>query len=246
MIRARSLIRESFSFLKDHPSLLFYSFLYFLPSLLAITGIILLAISLGVLSMVTFNFSTILGAVLHIIFGSFGSIIIMGSVFCFTVIISLGFTVYIQGLLHKTHASMFSSLKESWKICGKVWWVIPLYCLYSFSYSLPFGFLFAIGLSYFHQLLIDGETSFTRCLQLSWSFFQKTFWVLLRFFVLFFMIIVFSGFLTFLSLILAIKFFIFRVLFVIMMCGLIFLYLTATTVLRIGMNKLYLEVKQQN
>lgn len=246
MIRARSLIRESFSFLKDHPSLLFYNFLYFLPSLLAITGIILLAVSLGMLSMVTFSFSAILGAVLYIVCGSFGSIVIMASVFCFTVIISLGFTVYIQGLLRRSHISMFSSLKESWKICSKVWWVIPLYCLYSFSYSLPFGLLFVIGLSYFHQLLIDGETSFTKCLLLSWSFFQKTFWVLLRFFVLFFIATTFSGLLAFLSFVLAIKFFIFRVLFVIMMCGLIFLYLTATTIFRIGMNKLYLQVKQQN
>ncbi len=132
MIHARKLLKYSFNFLLNNPLLLFYGFIYFLPVIIAIVGVILLTISIGTLSLITFSFPTIINTVFGVLFGSFLALFVMIIFFFAVVVLSLGFTIYIQEHLKKSSATVGDSIKRSLRICRKNLWVVPVYMLYFF------------------------------------------------------------------------------------------------------------------
>jgi hypothetical protein len=253
MIGARKLLKDSFHFLLHNPLLFFYGFIYFLPVIIAIIGILLLTISVGTLSLITFSFPTILKTVFGVLLGSvFAIFFIMFLLFAF-IVISLGFTAYIQDLLRGSRASVRKSIKHAFTICSSVVWVVPVYLVYSFLYNSPLFIVAVIAFWYVPQLLVDRETSFGETFSLSWHYFKKTFWVTIRFFIL--IIFFMAGLImaALLSVGLAALFipvpgasFIFA-LFAIVIFFILFLFsIMASMIITVGINKLYLEAKQQN
>jgi|GEM_PF-6709012 hypothetical protein len=254
MISARKLLKDSYYMLVQHPSLFFYGILYFLPSMISIISILFLALSVGSLSLIAFSFPSVVKMVAGVLFGSVGTLFLLAFIFFANVIISLGFTIYIESILQKTHVSMLVALKRSWNICFKVGWVVPTYMVYFFLLTTPFWFLALIAYCYIHQLLIDGEASFSKCFSLSWRHFKQTFWVLVRFFILLvfatsFCFLVAIVFLMFLATLFSFSVGAFLnsialLSFGILLYACLFLFwIPGFIIFRIGINKIYLEVK---
>ncbi len=252
MIGARELLRYSLNFLLSNPLLLFYGFIYFLPFIIAIIGVILLTISVGTLSLVAFSFPTILRTVLGILFGSFFAVGLMTLFFFIVALVSLAFTAYIQSHLKHLSSSLRASFRKSLRICSSVFWAVPTYMFYFFL-SNSFLWIFAfIAFCYIPQILLDGEVSFIRSFLLSWQYFKKTWWVMARFFML---IALIAGILLFAALVLLglaallISFtglsIIFSLLAIVFFFGLFLFCILGSMIIIIGINKLYLEVKQQ-
>ncbi|MBY0110075.1 MAG: hypothetical protein K2X90_03125 [Candidatus Babeliaceae bacterium] len=253
MIGARRLLKYSFNFLLSNPLLLFYGFVYFLPVISAIIGVIILAISVGTLSLITFSFPIIVRTVLGVLFGSFFAIGLMILFFFIVILFSLSFTAYVQSNLRHGNSSIKSSFRKSLRICSSVFWVVPTYIVYFFvSNSILWVFAFAV-FCYVPQILLDGEISFTKSFSLSWQYFKKTWWVMARFFMLIILIasILLLGALASLSLAAMLIPFIsasivFSVLALIIFFGLFLFCILGSMIIIIGTNKLYLEVKQQH
>jgi len=253
MIGARKLLGDSFKFLLHNPLLFFYGFIYFLPVILAMVGVILLTISVGTLSLITFSFPTVVRTVFGVMFGSFFAIFFMVLFFFAVVVISLGLTAYVQSHLRGSHASVRASLKKSLAICSSIFWVVPLYLIYFFVSNSPLWIFAFIAFCYVPQLLVDGHTSLTEVFSLSWDYFKKTFWVMMRFFVLIFLLVIGLLFAALFSLGLAallIPFpgasLIFLLLAIVIFFGVFLFCILGSMIIIIGINKLYLEAKQQN
>jgi len=253
MLGARKLLRDSFNFLLENPILFFYGFIYFLPVILAIVGVILLTISVGTLSLITLSFPTIVRTVFGVLFGSFFAIFFM-AIFAFAVVvISLGFTIYIQAHLRGLHASVRASLKRSLTICSSIFWVVPVYLIYFFVRNSPLWIVAFVIFCYIPQLLIDGHTSLTQVFRLSWDYFKKTFWVMVRFFLLIFFLVI-GLLLTAIVLLSLAALFIpfpgaslfFSLLAIVIFFGIFLFCVMSSMIIIIGINKLYLEAKQQN
>lgn len=249
MIGARKLFAFSLNFLLKNPLLLFYNLLYFLPVILAFFGMFIVALSVGALSLVTFDFLHILNTVSSIIFGSLFALIVPLVIALPFTVVSLGFTIYIQMRMRSSHISMLNSLNRAWEICKNVWWVVPLHILYIFSGVVWLGVFTTFLLFYTHQFLLDGETSFMNMLAESWKLLKKTFWVYIRLIII---NIIFTGTIFssaiicfILSLIPFISFIFVFLGFFLSIIALLFCVINFI-ILKIGINKLYLEAQQQN
>ncbi len=253
MIGARKLLSDSFNFLINNPLLFFYGFIYFLPVIVAIIGVLLLAISVGTLSLVTFSLPTIVSTVFGVVFGSFFAICLMVLFSFAVVVVSLGLTVYIQDLLKGSQATVGDSLKRALTICSSILWVVPVYLLCAFVSNSPLWLVTFIAFCYVPQLLADGYTSLTEVFSLSWNYLKKTFWVMMRFFILIFLMVIGLLFAALLSLALAaflIPFpgasLVFSALAITIFFGLFLFCVMGSMIVIIGINKLYIEAKQQN
>ena len=146
-------------------------------------------------------------------------------------------------LLRHEPATFIHALRKSLRICMTVYWVLPLYLLYTWLMSTPFFLIGIILFFYIEQLLFDKEYSFKNCFLLSWKYFKESFWALFRVGILSVMI-----FLVFLSC--ALFCIIVAYVHYISILGASFILAVLSifttifiVILKIAINKLYLEVK---
>lgn len=252
MISARKLLEDSFKFLLNNPLLLFYGFIYLLPVVFAVVGVILLTISVGTISIITFNFPTVVSNVFGVLFGSFFTLFFMVFFFFVVAVLSLALTAYVQSHLKGHRASVRGSIKKSWAICSSILWVVPLYLTYYFLGNSPLWLAAFVAFCYVPQLLVDGHTSLSEIIFLSWEYFKKTFWVLMRFLILISILLIALLFFAMLSLALATHLkslpgasLFFSTIAMILFFGIFLFCIIGSIMIIIGINKLYLEVKQK-
>ncbi len=257
MIRARTLLKESYIFLFKYPSLIFYSFLYFLPTFIGLAAFILFLASVGSAAfigawMMPFSLPGLVKIVSGVVVSSLVGIILTAFIFLGNCLISLGFTAYIQQILKDAEsASMWRSLKQAWSICTSVVWAVPVYCLYYLCTNTRVWFIALIVFCYVHQLLLDGMTDVKACFEKSFKLFTQSWWVIMRLMILTIFLQIclgLSGFFT-----ASLAFFIPKTIVsiaILVMSSVLFLgvfvcWLSSILALKIGINKLYLAMKTE-
>lgn len=255
MISARKLLKDSCIFLLKHPSIFFYNIIYILPLLFIFGELILLFLCIGTLSILTLTWPDAIYRAALVALGSIGGTFLLIIIYLTTIILSLGLTFYIQTALRKGKTSIYGCIKKALNTCVKAPWFLPVYLIYSFfsQFDSPVWPFVVIALLYVHQQLFDEEYSFFECFAQSWRYFKRSWITLLKFLILlvmapiaFIILMLFSASLSIvcayslpfvswilsgLAIFLSISCFVFMVF--------------EWIILRIAVNKLYLEMKEE-
>ena len=173
MISARLLFKDTIRLVVRHPSLLLYGALVYLPFIVSLWFMLLFVFAL---SSIVVGPIAALFLIWPLIFFGFP---------IFFILCGFGFTIYLQAILNHRRVSFLKSFSLVYDRVKRAWWILPLYFLvYFFYWVSPLNVIVAIVLMFVKQLVNDGHTGFSDCMNRSWDLFKQTGGVLVRFFIM--------------------------------------------------------------